>query len=61
MAPGIYDRERIPMASLQTPENFNWPYLALSLVFYLGGSYLKVRYRQFRPGVGPALAQGSLP
>jgi hypothetical protein len=34
-----------------------WPYLALSLVFYLGGSYLKVRYRGFRPGVGRPLAR----
>lgn len=37
-----------------------WPYLALSLVLYLGGSYLKLRYRNFRPGFQSpsALAQG---
>ncbi len=36
-----------------------WPYLVLSLVLYLGGSFLQVRYLDFRPGKsGPALSGG---
>jgi hypothetical protein len=37
-----------------------WPYLALSAALYLAGSYLKLRYRDFRPGLpgSSVLAQG---
>jgi hypothetical protein len=32
-----------------------WPYLILSAVLYLAGSYLKLRYRDFQPGLrGPS-------
>ncbi len=36
-----------------------WPYLVLSLLLYLAGSYLTLRYRDFRPGFRKSgLAQG---
>lgn len=33
-----------------------WPYLLLSLGLYLGGAYLKVRYREHQPGAARPIA-----